>query len=89
MKPSCLYNPDREYTTAEIAAHIKAVMAEDDYGGVCPAIREAVCHAPFINQKQFVEAAVSIGINKNTAAIQFRKQRKDGIQITREDVQNV
>lgn len=88
MKPSCLYNPDRVYTAEEIAAHIKAVMLEDDYR-LCPGLREAACHAPFVTQDQFVAGAVLAGINKNTAAIQFRNQRKNGIQITREDVQNV
>lgn len=80
---------NKEYTIAEIAAHITAVKAEDDSHrgrGLCPALREAAFNAQYVSQKDFVAACISIGINKNTAAIQFRNARKEEAEMNAEDL---
>lgn len=56
-----------------IAAHISKERGQ--WGGLCPDLREALAVIPEVSQGDFVAAAVSLGINKSTAAIQFRKQR--------------
>lgn len=45
------------------------------WGRLCPALREATTYLEGTTQEEFVAACVKMGINKNTAAIQFRKAR--------------
>lgn len=57
----------------QIAAHITKERGQ--WGGLCPDLREALAVIPEVSQADFVAAAVSLGINKATASIQYRKQR--------------
>lgn len=83
MKLSSL-REQRQYSIEEVAAHIVSVSQEDDYG-IAATLREATASADFVDQKTFVAAAVSLGYNASTAAIQFRKSRKFMALLERDD----
>lgn len=74
-KLSCLLE-ERQYNREEIAAHIKALRDEFGYLGICPALREAVLYAPYVSEKDFVAAAITLKLNPKTVQQQFRKTRR-------------
>lgn len=57
----------------EVAIHIRHVLDHVQLKGLCPTLRHAVIFAEGVEQKTFVAAAASLGLNPKTAAIQFRQ----------------
>lgn len=74
-KYSCLYE-DRQYSIDEVVAHIVAVRNEGYVAGICPSLREAIAHAPYVSEKQFVWAGLLLKMNPKTVQQQYRKTRR-------------
>jgi hypothetical protein len=65
---------DRIPSLEEMVALIKEEQGQ--WGQIAPGLRAAAQAAPMAGIKLFVAAAVEAGLNPNTAAIQYRKQRR-------------
>ena len=52
-----------------------------EFAGLCPSLRYVASINLEATQKDFVAGAKAVGINTDTAAIQFRQSRRESIEL--------